>query len=131
MEWSDVEAIMAGWRRILEGQGKSWVVFANGTCVVLAEPQGDLKEQAIELLKVWGPAHAGTPSGDFWVVELENNGGHVVESHHPDIMTYLPPEEDEEGTSEMIMGLIGRSKRDLDAQELKVVHVEDGRKRAG
>lgn len=128
MEWSDVKAIVEGWQRILAGQGKSWVVFENGTCVVLTEPQGDLKEQAIELLKVWGPAHAGTPSGDFWVVALENNGGHVVESHHPDIMTYMPPYETGDETGEMLIGLIGRAKRDQDAQELNVVYVEDARK---
>ncbi|GIJ18996.1 hypothetical protein [Micromonospora gifhornensis] len=26
------------WRRIIEGDGKSWVVFAHGTCVVLPDP---------------------------------------------------------------------------------------------
>ena len=124
---SDAKAMVSGWQRILQGQGKSWVVFENGTCVVLMEPSGDLKEQAIELLKEWGPVHAGTPAGDFNVIALPDHAGNVVTSHHPDIMTYVPPDEADEETSEMMVGLIGRAKRDQDAQELKVVYVEDSR----
>jgi hypothetical protein len=127
MAGSDAKAMVSGWQRILRGQGKSWVVFENGTCVVLMEPRGDLKEQATKLLKEWGPVHVGTPAGDFNVIALPDHAGYVVTSHHPDIMTYLSPDEADEETSEMIVGLIGRAKRDQDAQELKVVHVEDGR----
>jgi hypothetical protein len=124
---SDAEAMVSAWQRILEGQGKSWVVFENGTCVVLMEPGGDLKAQAIELLKEWGPVHVGTPAGDFNVIALPDHAGYVVTSHHPDIMTYLSPEEADDETPEMMVGLIGRARRDQDAQELRVVHVEDSR----
>ena len=68
------------WRPILGGgPGVSWVVFENGTCVVLENPEGDLVAQAIEVLKRWGPVHAGSSFGDFRVVDLEN--GWIVTSH--------------------------------------------------
>lgn len=127
MAGSDVQAMVSGWQRILEGLGKSWVVFENGTCMALTAPQGDLKEQAIELLKEWGPVHVGTPAGDFNVIKLPDHAGYLVTSHHPDILTYVSPDEADEETPEMLVGLIGRAKRDQDAQELKVVHMEDAR----
>ena len=125
MSGSDVQAMVSEWRRVLEGLDKSWVVFENGTCVALTASQGDLREKAIELLKEWGPVHAGTPAGDFDVVELPDRAGYLVTSHHADILTYVSPGEADEETPEMMVGLIGRAKRDQDAQELKIVHVED------
>ncbi len=127
MSESDVQAMISSWKGILEGQSKSWVVFEHGTCVVLMDPQRDLKERAIELLKERGPVHVGTPAGDFNVIALPDHAGYVVTSHHPDILTYLSPDEADGETSELMVGLIGRAKRDQDAQELKVVHVEDAR----
>jgi len=45
----------------------------------------------------------------------------------PDVLTYVAPEEVAEPTNLMV-GLIGRAKRDCDGQELEVVHVEDRRR---
>ncbi|HKP52078.1 MAG TPA: hypothetical protein VJ183_05445 [Chloroflexia bacterium] len=114
------------WRRIIVGEGKSWVLFEHGTCVILTTPSQDLVAQATALLKEWGPVVAGTPAGDFNVVELQDAPGWVVTSHHPDILTYVGQEEFEEGEvpQEMMIGLLGRSKRGQDAEELQVIHVE-------
>jgi hypothetical protein len=49
------------WRSILVGKHKSWVLFKNGTCVVLMDPDTDLAAQAITLMKQWGEAR-GHPS---------------------------------------------------------------------
>jgi hypothetical protein len=114
------------WRKIIVGEGKSWVLFAHGTCVILMAPSQDLAAQATALLKEWGPVVVGTPAGDFDVIELQAAPGWVVTSHHPDILTYVGPEEFEEGQvpQDMIIGLTGRSKRDQDAAELQVIHIE-------
>ncbi|OQE32466.1 hypothetical protein PENFLA_c001G07921 [Penicillium flavigenum] len=116
------------WRSILiGGSKKSWVLFEHGTCVILMNPTSDdLATQATDILKEWGPVRAGSSAGDFNVIELEGNpGGYVVEGHHDDVLNYVPAEAVEEGASDMVAGLIGRGNRDVDASELKVVHIED------
>jgi hypothetical protein len=112
------------WRSIIVGEGKSWVLFENGTCVVLSNATGDIEKQAIDLLAEWGPVQVATPSADFNVVDLVEHPGWVVTCHHPDILTYVGPEEMGPQPAEIMIGLIGRGKRDRDAHDLKVVHVE-------
>ena len=113
------------WRRIIVGGGKSWVLFEHGTCVILTGPAPDPAAQAIDLLREWGPVVVGTPAGDFNVVKLQDDPGWVVTSHHPDILTYVG-QNDVHGQvpDDMIIGLIGRSRRGQDAEELKVIHTE-------
>ena len=119
------------WRRIVIGDKKSWVLFRHGTCVILMKPEQDLRAQAIELMREWGPVHAGSPAGDFSVVTLTEYPGWVVTGHHNDILTYVAPEEMEaDKRSNLAIGLFGRSKRDRDASALQVIHVEDKRNAA-
>jgi hypothetical protein len=63
------------WRRIIIDTGKSWVLFENGTCVILVEPEADLVTQSVDLLKEWGPVHAGSPAGDFGIINLPDDLG--------------------------------------------------------
>ncbi len=116
------------WRRIGATAGKSWVLFSHDTCVLFDEARGDLAERARALMREWGPVQVGTPAGDFDVVVLEEVPGWLVTCHHPDIVTYVGPDEGLGGAaSEIIVGLLGRAKRHQDAQEQAVVHVEDRR----
>lgn len=116
------------WRSIIVGNQKSWVLFKNGTCVILVEPEADLSAQALALIKEWGPVQAGCSAGDFGTIGLTNAPGWVVTSHHNDILTYVAPEEvGQPSPSDLVVGLLGRGKRDQDAQELKIIHVEDKR----
>jgi hypothetical protein len=120
--------LIAIWRGIIQGDSKSWVLFEHGTCVILMQPKVDLAAQAKALLAEWGPVQVGTDSADFDVVELANAPGWVVTCHHPDILVYVPvDDENTAGTSDVVIGLIGRAKRGQDAKELKVIHVEDKR----
>lgn len=114
------------WRRIIVGDHKSWVLFAHGTCVVLVEPADELGARAVELLRRYGPVRAGGPAGDFGVIELDPGPGWVVTGHHPDVLTYVAPDEVED-TGHLVVGVTGRGKRDRDGHELTVVHVEDRR----
>jgi hypothetical protein len=116
------------WRGIIAGPTKCWALFENGTCVILMKPQADLAAQATELLREWGPVHAGSSFGDFSVIELSDGKGWVVTCHHEDILTYVGPEEvGTESVSEVAVGLLGRSKRGQDAEDLRVIHIEDKR----
>ncbi|MGC4885784.1 hypothetical protein [Micromonospora sp. DT227] len=120
--------LAATWRRIIRGDGKSWVVFAHGTCVVLPDPRPgvDLAVEAIDVLREYGPVHVGSPAGDFGTLTLDPGPGWVVYGHHNDVLTYVTPDEVVEG-DDLAVGLYGRGKRDLDGRELRVVHVEDRR----
>ena len=118
------------WRRIIVGDGKSWVLFANGTCVILMEPQDDLEAQAIGLMREWGPVHVGSSVGDFNTITLPDDLGWVVTCHHNDILTYVSPDEMEGESEDIAVGLFGRSKRHQDSQDLQVIHIEDKRHHA-
>lgn len=111
------------WRSIIRGDLKTLVLFKNGTCVILVNPQPDLAGHAIALLKDWGPVHVATPAADFSTIALSIAPGWVVTSHHEHILTYVSPEEVENST-DVYVGLFGRSKRDKDAHELEIVHVK-------
>lgn len=93
---------------------------------MLTAPDGDLAEQATEILKQFGPAHAGSSAGDFGVIDPQDAEGWVVTGHHNDVLTYVGPDEPRD-RSEIAVGLLGRSKRHRDGTELHVVHVEDRR----
>jgi len=107
-------------------------MFEHGTCVILLEPEEDIRAQAIVIMKMWGPVVPGTSAGDFTVDIWEDLLGWTVFYHHPDMANYVNPEEFEEESedqvqNDMIFGLIGRNKRNDDSQSLKIVHVEDKR----
>lgn len=112
-------------KKIILGEQKSWVLFENGTCVILMRPENDLAQQAKNMLSEFGPVHAGTPSGDFKVIELDDEDGWVVGCHHPDILTYVFPNETEQPYEEVEIGLLGRSKREIDTNELNIIHIEN------
>ena len=117
------QTLIDAWRRLLTGSGKSWVVFEHGTCVVVEHPVGDLAEQAVGILREFGPMHVATAAGDFRVLELQQGDGWLVTSHHPHVVTFVPRDDPEE-PSHLAVGILGRSRRDRDGTELRVVHVE-------
>ena len=109
------------WNSVLAHEDKPWVVFAHGTCVVLMEPEPDVAQQARTLIARW-PVAAGSELGDFSVVTLTDVPGWVITCAHPDILTYLAPEEVvNEAASELAIGLQGRAKRDQDAREQQII----------
>lgn len=123
-------ALATLWRKVIVGQNKSWVAFSHGTVVILPAPapDADLAVEATEILRTWGPVHAGTSAGDFGTLVLNPGPGWAVYGHHPDMFTYVAPEEVSD-TSNLVVGMFGRGKRDKDAHTLQVVHVEDARGR--
>lgn len=128
-----IESLLEAWRFIINDEKISWVVFEQGTCVIIKDNEEELDVVAKKLLKDWGPVVPGTSAGDFNVQNLEGYPGWVVECHHPDIVSYVSPEEIIEAFSKnyfgnhMAIGLFGRKKRDDDAKALKILHIEDNR----
>src|SRR5262249_42400840 len=83
--------------------------------------------QATALLREFGPVNAGSSFGDFTTITLDNDRGWVVACHHNDILTFVSPDEVGPDAEDLVVGLLGRSKRGQDAEELRVLHVEDKR----
>jgi hypothetical protein len=118
------------WRSILV-KSTSWVLYKNGTCVILKDVAGNLAEEANKIMKQYGPVYPGSPAGDFTVMSSREVAGWVVGSHHRDILTYVGPEEmGAKPSSDAEIGLIGREKRHRDSQELQIIHMEDRRNAA-
>ena len=123
-----IKLLVETWQAIIIGENKSWVMFENGTCVILMNSQEDLATQAIDIMKEWGPVVVATGAADFNVITLKEHPGWVITGHHPDMLNYVSPEElEEDEISDVSVGLLGRYKRDEDSQSQKVVHIEDKR----
>ena len=127
MEHSTPDYI-AAWRSCIQGENKSWVLFEQGTCVILMQPETDLAAQAVALLREFGAVRVGTSSADFNVVTLLDDKGWVVTCHHPNILNFVFPDEGDDD-NDLPIGLLGRSLRAIDAEYLRVVHIEDKRRR--
>jgi hypothetical protein len=105
---------------------EDWVLFENGTYIIFdnADTIVNVEEEAIKLMKQFGPVHAGGPAGDIGVTSLTETDGWVVSGHGYGMYTYVHPNELENKTpSDVDVGLYGRSKRDLDGTEAKIIYV--------
>lgn len=101
------------------------MLFENGTCVILLEPEEDLAKQAKKLLSEWGKVQVATSSADFGVIHLDNGKGYAVSCHHPEIFTLVLKQD---GLDEDFkIGIEGRSNRNYDAEGLNIIHIEDKR----
>jgi hypothetical protein len=74
-----------------------------------------------------GSVHVGSPQGDFSVGEFKSVRAYGVTYDHPDVITIVDPREVRSG-EHLHIGLHARSKRERDAHELRIVHVEDRRR---
>jgi hypothetical protein len=103
-----------------------WVLFSNGTYIIFDDAADELAipKAAIEFMKEFGPVSVGGPAGDFEVFYLDEVEGWVVGGHGYGMYTYVHPSElASDAPSDVEIGLLGRSKRDLDAAELEILHV--------
>jgi hypothetical protein len=106
----------------------SWVMFEHGTGVTFVDPPEcvDLAAAAREIMSEWGPVDAGGPGGDFSVSHFKAVRAYAVTFDHPNVTTIVDPRE-VKSNEHLLIGLHGRSKRDRDAHELRIIHVEDKR----
>lgn len=118
------------WQKLIIGEKKSWVVFEHNTCVILMDTKENLAEQAINLLKEFGPYTVETSSADMNVIKLENDPGWVVIGSHRDILNYVSADEFEsDSVHDVAIGVLGREYRSKDSDQLKIVHIEDKREK--
>jgi len=100
---------------------KFWVAFNNCT-FILHENSIDLNMKSIETMKHYGKVFAGAAAGDFTVHKLNDDEGYIVSGHCEGMYTYVNPKEKKIiGLEDLGIGLYGRMKRDIDANELNII----------
>lgn len=107
---------------------QDWVLFENGTYIIFDDISTirDIKEEAINLMKEFGPVSAGGPAGDFSVIHLNLTEGWLVSGHGYGMYTYVHPSElDNVSPNDLEIGLYGRSKRDSDGQNPEIIHINN------
>lgn len=104
------------YRKIIDPKFKDWVVFNHGTCVIIYNSKGNLKTEAVDILKKYGHVTQGTPSADFTVTKIDS--GWIVTGNQPGILNYVS-EDEGYGKEDPEIGLIGRNKKEEDCKELK------------
>lgn len=105
---------------------QDWVLFENGTYIIFDDISTieNVKEEALQLMKEFGPVSAGGPAGDFNVIHLTLTEGWLVSGHGYGMYTYIHPSElDNESPNDLEIGLYGRSKRDSDGQNPQIIHI--------
>jgi len=103
-----------------------WILFENGTYIIIEEAsdEKEIERLGLERMIEFGPVHAGGPAGDFATTTLDDTDGWVVSGHGYGMYTYVHPSELEEANpQDLTIGLYGRSKRNLDGLNPKVIGI--------
>jgi hypothetical protein len=117
------------YRRIIPPNLDRWVVFRHGTAYVLeesnpAESAADIEREALAFLKEHGPVLVGSSAADFNPVPLKDGLGWLVCFSPDGMFNVLLPAECPVPPDPLRIGLTGRGKRERDAAELEVIHVQ-------
>lgn len=114
------EELISIYKRVIDPKLQNWVVFDQGTCVIIYHPSKDLKTEATEVLQKYGTVTPGSESADFTVTKVDN--GWIVTGNQPGILNYVS-EEEGRNKEDYEIGLIGRNKKEQDSKDLKIVHI--------
>lgn len=107
------------YKKVIEPNLKEWVVFEHGTCVIIYHPPKDLGAEAIEVLKKYGQVHVGSSTADFNILKVDS--GWIVAGDQPGFLNYISEEEGKD-MEDYEIGFLGRSKKEQDSKELKVIY---------
>lgn len=111
--------------RALLKKDRRFVLFEHGTVVVVEDDTiEDPESYATLKLEEDTEVVSGSGTGDMSVDEIEGHGW-VVGSHDPDIFTFVPLAEMNEGAQAISIGMAGRAAHGADVSEPNVVHVEE------
>ena len=105
---------------------QDWVIFKNGTYIIFDDitQVKNINDEAIAMMKEFGPVFAGGPAGDFNTIRLLKTEGWIVAGHGYGMYTYVSPTEIEnKSPNDLEVGLFGRSKRDLDGKNPEIIYI--------
>ena len=110
----------------IKAEFQNWVLFSNGTYVIVEEGDTtpDTRAYALAQMRGFGPVYVGSPAGDFSVINLHTTEGWIVSGHGSGMYTYVHPSElGNHAPTDVEIGMYGRSKRAADAEELSIIHI--------
>ena len=96
---------------LLESPNKNWVLFKNQTFVILDDSEltkQSASEKATGIMKKYGPVYAGSPAGDFNVINDSQTKGWIVTGHCESMFTYVDMKQAKQQDGIMVIGLVGR-----------------------
>ena len=103
---------------------RSWVLFTNGTFIIIKDKVKDLTKAAIEFITQNGRVAVGTPMTDFSIMDLSSDDGWIITSWKEPMMTIVLKDElSNQEIDDISAGMYGRHKRDLDAKNPKILYV--------
>lgn len=76
-------------------------------------------------MKEFGPVRPASEAADFGIVDLVNTKGWFVTGHGYGMYTYVNPHELSSNPHDVEIGVIGRSKRHVDSEEMKIIYVRN------
>lgn len=108
----------------------AWVMFANGTSVVIVEPSNAIEEQARKILADTYPSNAHLDYEDVGIRNLANNTGWLITSKNPDICNLILIEDIEvdSSTDTLSIAVYAKRLRRQDWLDRRVIHVEPAKK---
>src|SRR3989338_9763999 len=111
----DVNKLVSIYKKVIEPKLKDWVIFDQGTCVIIYNHKEDLETESSEVLQKYGVIVPGTESADFTVLKVDPDligvdSGWIVAGNQPGILNYVS-EEEGDGKEDPEIGLIGRNKK--------------------
>ncbi len=122
-----LDMLVARWRAALsrmQGPEGAWALFKHGTVVLFEVKPRNAEAEAKTLLKAQiAPRPGLAPEPE--VTALPNGGGWLVGGEDPRLFTYVAPEEASAATPPAMIGRLGRAKRDEDARDLEITHIEN------
>lgn len=105
---------------------KDWVLFKNGTYIIFDDitKVKNINDEAIAMMKEFGPVFAGGPAGDFNTIHLTKTKGWIVSGHGYGMYTFVSPNEFENTyPNDLEVGVFGRSKRNHDGKKPEIIYV--------
>jgi hypothetical protein len=107
---------------------QNWVLFTHGSYIILPDSlKSDPQNNALRIMKEYGPVYPGSPAGDFSVITLNKTEGWSIAADYYGMYTYVHPDDLTRAAimdpSDIEIGLFGRKKRDQDAKDLKIIFI--------
>jgi hypothetical protein len=107
---------------------KNWVLFVHGSYIILPDSlKSDPINNALKIMKEYGPVYPGSSAGDFSVIALNKTEGWIIAADYYGMYTYVHPDDLTRSAiinpSDIQIGLFGRKKREQDAKDLKIIFV--------
>ncbi len=103
----------------------TWVLFAHGSCVVVPASGAEPRRAARKILRESTDAFSVGS-----VIALTLLPGWVVTAPHPDVLTYVSPDDIGPAVSDVTIAYYGSAALGADARELRILHVESVQRRS-